>query len=40
MGSEMKQLHDRQMMKPVRKKHLSPDQKEEALAYLMFLKCK
>ena len=35
---EMKQLHDRDVMIPVHKKSLSPEQRREALAYLMFLK--
>ena len=37
---EMRQLHDRGVMIPVHKKDLTPDQRREALAYLMFLKRK
>ena len=37
---EMQQLHDRKVMQPVHRKHLSPKQKKEALGYLMFLKKK
>ena len=37
---EMRQLHDRGVMIPVHKKNLTPDQRREALAYLMFLKRK
>ena len=37
---EMRQLHDRDVMKPVHKDCLTPKQQKEALAYLMFLKCK
>ena len=37
---EMKQLHDRDIMIPVHKKSLTPEQRREALAYLMFLKRK
>ena len=37
---EMCQLHDRDVMKPVFKRSLTPEQRKEALAYLMFLKCK
>ena len=37
---EMQQLHDRQVMQPVRRKDLTPEQKREALGYLMFLKKK
>ena len=37
---EMRQLHDRAVMIPVHKKCLTPEQQKEALAYLMFLKCK
>ena len=37
---EMKQLHDRDVMIPVHKKSLTPEQRREALAYLMFLKRK
>ena len=37
---EMHQLHDRNVMTPVHKVCLTPEQCKEALAYLMFLKCK
>ena len=37
---EMRQLHDRDVMKPVYKKNLTQEQRKEALAYLMFLKRK
>ena len=37
---EMQQLHDRKVMQPVCRKDLSPEQKKEALGYLMFLKKK
>ena len=37
---EMRQLHDRDVMVPVHKKSLTPEQRREALAYLMFLKRK
>jgi hypothetical protein len=37
---EMLQLHDRKVMAPKQAKELTPAQKKEALAYLMFLKCK
>ena len=37
---EMKQLHDQSVMVPVHKKSLTPEQRREALAYLMFLKRK
>ena len=37
---EMRQLHDRDVMIPVHKKSLTPEQRREALAYLMFLKRK
>ena len=37
---EMRQLHDRDVMKPVHKNCLSAEQRREALAYLMFLKRK
>ena len=37
---EMRQLHDRDVMKPVHKKSLTQEQRKEALAYLMFLKHK
>ena len=36
---EMRQLHDRDVMKPVHKHNLTSEQRKEALAYLMFLKC-
>jgi hypothetical protein len=35
---EMLQLHERKVMSPKHAKELSPEQKQEALAYLMFLK--
>jgi hypothetical protein len=37
---EMLQLHDRKVMVPKHAKELTPKQKQEALAYLMFLKWK
>ena len=37
---EMRQLHDRDVMKPVHKSDLTAEQRREALAYLMFLKRK
>jgi CO dehydrogenase/acetyl-CoA synthase beta subunit len=37
---EMLQLHDWKVMAPKQAKELTPEQKKEALAYLMFLKCK
>ena len=37
VGKEMRQLHDRGVMAPVHKKCLTPEQRKEALAYLMFL---
>jgi hypothetical protein len=37
---EMQQLHDRKVMKAVTSKELTPQQKKDALAYLMFLKRK
>ena len=37
---EMRQLHDRGVMMPVHRKHLTPNQWKEALAYLMFLRPK
>ena len=37
---EMQQLHDRKVMQPIRRKDLTPEQKREALGYLMFLKKK
>ena len=36
----MQQLHDRKVMQPINRKDLSPEQKREALGYLMFLKKK
>ena len=36
----MQQLHDRKVMQPVSQKDLSPEQKKEALGYLIFLKKK
>ena len=38
--TEMMQLHDQEVMRPVTSAELSPSQKHEALAYLMFLKRK
>ena len=38
--SEMKQLHDRKVMRPRFKKELTSQQRAEALSYLMFLKRK
>jgi hypothetical protein len=38
--SEMAQLHDRRVMKPVHSRELTPEERQEALAYLMFLKRK
>ena len=35
---EMRQLHDQGVMAPVHKKCLTPEQRKEALAYLVFLK--
>jgi hypothetical protein len=35
---EMLQLHERKVMEPKHAAKLSPEQKQEALAYLMFLK--
>ena len=32
---EMRQLHDRDVMKPLHKNYLTPEQQGEALAYLM-----
>jgi Reverse transcriptase (RNA-dependent DNA polymerase) len=40
IGSEMQQLHDRKVMKAKCKKELTPEQRRDALAYLMFLKRK
>ena len=40
VGAEMRQLHDRTVMKPMHKKDLTAEQRQEALAYLMFLKRK
>ena len=37
---EMYQLHDRNVMMPVHKQCLTPEQRKEVLAYLMFLKRK
>ena len=37
---ETHQLHDHKVMQPVSQKDLSPEQKKEALGYLMFLKKK
>ena len=37
---EMRQLHDWEVMIPVHKKCLTPEQRKEALTYLMFLKRK
>ena len=37
---EMQQLHDRNVMKLRQAKELTPDQRSEALGYLMFLKWK
>jgi hypothetical protein len=36
----MAQLHDRKVMKPVHSRELTPEERREALAYLMFLKQK
>jgi hypothetical protein len=38
--SEIAQLHDRKVMKPVHSRELTPKERREALAYLMFLKQK
>jgi hypothetical protein len=38
--SEMAQLHDCKVMKPVHSRELTPEERREALAYLMFLKRK
>jgi hypothetical protein len=38
--SEMRQLHKRNVMKPVHARELTPEECQEALAYLMFLKRK
>jgi hypothetical protein len=38
--SKMVQLHDRKVMKPVHSRELTPEERREALAYLMFLKRK
>jgi hypothetical protein len=40
VADELKQLHDRVVMKPKLTKELTPEQRQEALAYLMFLKRK
>jgi hypothetical protein len=37
---EMKQLHDRRVMQPIKSVELTPEQRREALGYLMFLKRK
>jgi hypothetical protein len=37
---ELKQVHDRSVMKACHKHNLTPEQRQEALAYLMFLKRK
>ena len=37
---EMQQIHDMEAVKPVHKKTLTPEQRKEALEYLMFLKRK
>ena len=37
---KMQQLHDRNVMVPVKYKELAYDQKKEAIGYLTFLKCK
>jgi hypothetical protein len=37
---ELKQLHDREVMKVKQRKDLTPEQRRDALAYLMFLKRK
>jgi hypothetical protein len=37
---EMMQLHDHGTIKPKHTKDLTPEEKDQALAYLMFLKCK
>ena len=37
---EMRQLHDRNVMTPVHKQCLTPEQRKEVLAYIMFLKRK
>jgi hypothetical protein len=36
----MRQLHERNVMKPAHARELTPDKRQEALAYLMFLKRK
>ena len=38
--AEMQQLHDRKVMEPRQRKDLTPEQRRQALAYLMFLKRK
>ena len=40
MKKEMLQLHDRKVMAPKHGTELTPEWKQEALAYLMFLKRK
>ena len=37
---EMTQLHERKVMRPKHKRELTPEQRREALGYLMFLKRK
>jgi hypothetical protein len=38
--AELKQLHDRKVVKPVHPSELTPDERHDALGYLMFLKQK
>lgn len=40
VSTELQQLHDRVVMKPKHRTDLTPEQRKEALAYLMFLKRK
>jgi hypothetical protein len=40
VSKEMQQLHDREVMEAKHSKELTPEQKKDALAYLMFLKRK
>jgi Reverse transcriptase (RNA-dependent DNA polymerase) len=40
VADELKQLHDRLVMQPKHTKELRPEQRQDALAYLMFLKRK
>jgi hypothetical protein len=40
VSSKMAQLHDRKVMKLVHSRELTPEERREALAYLMFLKRK